>query len=101
MSDINEKFDSSYPNLQKLPFEIRRDILNLKRKVILSLLYLIYYFVDKSNNQKSEKEKERYVNLAHELLLKSFNLANDFDLVIINLINQSLGNGLLFQIYDV
>jgi len=81
MTDIYEKFESDYPNLQKLPFAIRRDILNLKKKVILHLLYLIYFFLDKSLTQTSDKEKERYQNLAYELLLKSFNLASDFDLV--------------------
>lgn len=86
--EINTKFSELYSNTRILSPGTRNAILNLKKGLILKILYLLVEVLE--NNEPDNVEQ------AYLMLLKCFNMCSAFDVVIMKVF--TLGDDFLFPV---
>jgi hypothetical protein len=93
--DIDEKFDINYENTKILPKENRDVITQLDKRLIITLLKIIFDILD-SISSNSKKKKDLTLK-ALNFLTKSFNFSKSFDIAMILYLRYELYEFILFN----
>jgi hypothetical protein len=73
--EINEKFDDNYVNTKWLPKSVKEPFTKLNRKLVITILYIIYDILDMSNGRVEDLRR------AYTILIKAMNNSKSFDIV--------------------
>jgi hypothetical protein len=88
--EIDQKFDENYINTKYLNKAVKDPIVRLNKRLVISILYIIYDILDMSNGSTEDLKK------AYCILIKAMNNSTTFDIV--NYYFNSLGDGVVSKI---